>query len=468
MKKTVLVIAIAALAALAASPWWLGARAERLYRSELASWSQPGQVRMEVVEYRRGWLRSEAEVRVVLESLEMAATAQGEPGVARWSRLLQTDRIHHGPLPLVGAALGLPGFRPALAVVDSAVGLEAEASEGAEPTPFLRARTVLGFNGTAVSALRSDPVEAAVPQGTVRWEGMTGTIQWPGDARATGKMESPGFHLSGEGMDVRLQGLAASFDLHRGVEGLVLGDYSVSVRRMAGAAKEGESFSLDGITARTSAFAAGEVVHGSTALAVEEIVAGGETYGPASLELAVRNLDARSVARWQALGGEMQGLAEDPEALTALLEREGRALAPALLARSPEVEITALRFRGPQGEVSARAGVSFDGGAPVDLDAPKTLLPRIRAQAEAKVPAALALLLARPQGERQVAAQEAAGRWRAKTPEDRARRVEKATAQLLEGLVAQGLLEFDGGYYAVAARWAEGRLAVNGMPIPLP
>ncbi len=468
MKKTALVIAIAALAALGASPWWLGARAERLYRSELASWSQPGQIRIEVVEYRRGWFRSEAEIRVVLESLETAAAGQEEPGLARWSRLLQTDRIHHGPLPLVGAALGLPGFRPALAVVDSAVGLEADASEGAEPAPFLRARTVLGFRGTAVSALRSDPVEAAVPQGTVRWEGMRGTIEWPGDARATGTMESPGFYLSGEGMDVRLQALMASFDLHRGVEGLVLGDYSVSVQRMAGSSADGESFSLDGITARTSAFAAGEVVHGSTSLAVEEILAGGETFGPASLELAVRNLDARSVARWQALGSEIQGLAEDPEGLAALLEREGRALAPALLARSPEVELTSLRFRGPEGEVSARAGLSFDGGAPVDLDAPRTLLPRIRAEAEAKLPAGLALRLARPQGERQVAAQEAAGRLRVEGPEDRAQRVEAAASQLLAGLVAQGLLEFDGGYYAVAANWAEGRLAVNGMPIPLP
>jgi uncharacterized protein YdgA (DUF945 family) len=468
VKKTALVIAIAALAALGASPWWLGARAERLYRSELASWSQPGQVRIEILEYRRGWLRSEARIRVVLESLEAAAAAQGETRLAGWSRLLQTDRIHHGPLPLVGAALGLGGYRPALAVIDSAVGLEADASEGAEPTPFLKARTVLGFRGTAVSALRSDPVEAAVPLGTVRWEGMSGAIEWPGDARAAGTLESPGFSLAAEGTDVRLQAIEASFDLHRGVEGLVLGDYSVSAGRMAGSWAEGGSFSLDGLTAETSAFAAGEVVHGSTSLAVEAIAAGGETFGPASLDLAVRNLDARSVARWQALGGEMQRLAEDPEALTALLEREGRALAPALLSRSPEVEITALRFRGPDGEVSARAGLSFDGVGPVDLDAPRTLLPRIRAQAEAKVPAALALRLALPQGERQVAAQEAAGRWRAQSPEERAQRVEKTAAQLLAGLVAQGLLEFDGGYYAVAARWAEGGLAVNGMPIPVP
>ena len=102
--------AVALVAALTLGPWFLGQRAERAYRTELAALQRQPQGLQVVSEvYRRGWFHSEASIEVTPAAGDLAEDL----------RVRIDSRISHGPRTL--ADLTWP---PTLARVASTLELE--------------------------------------------------------------------------------------------------------------------------------------------------------------------------------------------------------------------------------------------------------------------------------------------------------------------------------------------------------
>jgi uncharacterized protein YdgA (DUF945 family) len=386
--------------------------------------------------FHRGWLRSQAETRIV------------PAGSEEERALILRHTVVHGPIPLGEIFAGrLPG-RPVRAIVDTSIATGPE-----DAGPSLHARTRIELDGRTRVELHSPPFESE--DGSLRWEGVRGTLDAPDldFSRAVGVVEAPRLEIESAGTRLVVREVAASLEVRALTDELPLGSFSLSVGLIELSGLAGEFLLRDfQWEQRGDEDVINETYGVTLSASLDHLELEGEPYGPGAFELALRNLDPPALSRLRAA---MQARAEagaDP-ASAALPDLKG---IQRLLARSPELELVLLELTGREGVLRARGRLRVDGGHPHLELGPMFVTSALEGTGDVFVPTRLLHRVLERYARAQLAGE---------SPSDPAVRVTTLRQQWVGSLIAAGLLESEREGYRLRVDYREGRLLFNGQPL---
>ncbi|GEM_PF-6697341 len=470
--RTVVVGGVAVVVAVVlALPGWTGVRTEAAVRALAQSADRPGVLRVRVVDYRRGWFSSRALIRVTV-------TPAPEPGQPRPKLTFDlAERIGHGPFPLADRAGAHLGWRPVQAVIHTAWVTDA-ASRAALGSGFparpLEAVTVISPAGGAETELRMPAWRAALKlrgsaDARLDWGGARGRIAWSRDfGRIDQRYRLAGFDIQGVRGTVRMGSMIVVGHSRRAPSGLMTGTMKVRVAglEVGSGAPARPAFAMTGVVLDGSSAEHDGAVTVTGGLRIARIRAAGLELGPAEYRLRVAPLDAATLVRLQADIRRIQTRGGDAQQVQRRVLRLVLAQVPALLRRSPELDLERLSLVTPDGEIRLHARVKF---TPAVLSEPSGLWWRgVAGEAALQIPVPLLRAGLLQQARAQLrAARRADGAIGpgAAAPDDTAALLAR---QRLHQLQAQGLIACAGGTCRSSVTFDAGRVNVNGRMLPMP
>lgn len=460
-------VVVVAAASITGAAYWSGIRAQQWYEAALNIAADSENVKLTKERYERGLFSSQITTRVEISD----AQDSNEPEVTFALR----QQVYHGPLPFLldaSSPIALSG-----AVVRTT--LDTNSSDWArklgkwygDQEPIL-AVSQISFAGASTTDLTMPPLTLNDTDDIQKlvFSGLHGqiTVDAPGTAlRSTWKIASlevvdkPSNNADNQaaiaGAVVNLRDLRLQTDQHQGAFNLPIGAWILQLAELRAenpaTSTTGQSFSANGLSISTGLEQQNpQQVSGTLRMAAEQITLDKKP-GATSLNFLVRNLDGAALKKLQ----EMQtGNQSDSAELLNLLKT--------LLAGKPELLFDTQGKVGTdewQGQLSlnfqpfdvakanqALGGVLEKGTA--DVAASKSLVERLL------VDQALETLQAQATAQAQTT--------------DAATLRTQAVAQVnqqLQQIVSLGFLKLDGERYVSNARFADGKLLVNGQAVPL-
>lgn len=443
--KRSLLAALTLLAAvLLGLPWWIGRDVESRFR-ELAL-QEGGPVRVVLDSFDGGWFASRARLRLAPAG-ERAADlfrSLGAPGAD--PALVLDTRVSHGLMPF--RASGAHRWRPALAVGEGVLRTGDGRSAGAAIADVsYRVRPLGGVEVTIRSAgtrAGPDPVppsfrlHASLPAGH-------------GPARVN--LAARRLALPLGGARLALRDLEADLDLDLPSTGLPTGTARLAVEALALVRRDEdrELARAERLAVKATFLQDGEKAGFRLDADLERVGSPREQYGPGRARFGVTDLDAASLARIGAGTARLAGRGMGERAMQMAVAGTLLAEAPRLLAHGPAAELESLVLQTPDGELTGRGRLALASADRVVLNNPFLLQKAWTGSLEFAIPPVAArhgaLLYLRSHG--MLADQGPPEAW-------------------LETQVARGRLTRDGDGYALSVRLSDGRLRVNGRPLPAP
>ncbi|HQU16575.1 MAG: hypothetical protein B7Z66_07050 [Chromatiales bacterium 21-64-14] len=476
-RKLIFVPALVVFAGLlGVSPYWMGVRAERTYDGVLRAASANGPVSFQIRAYDRGWFSSRARVAVTVRIPTGRLPAAPGAGVStREITFNIAQRIDHGPFPFRDWRAA--GWAPVQAVVHTALDLNPQTMStlmrDAGGHPPLTMVTVVHLSGASdtrigIPAFRM-PIGAILP-GTLAWKGLQGRVEMAGDfSRSTQDLTLVGVSFLGAAGAVKIGDVHLVGRGQRGASGLMLGSSTLHVGAFT--VTNGRTGATPVVLRDVTLQSTSGESDGAVTLAVNSRVAhmtlGGVDVGPAEYDVTARDLDAAALVQFQTALQDLRSRRLTQKQLQLRLAEQFRILLPALLHRSPEVEIRRLSFKTPVGGVQGHGQVKFDATGYDAGAAGNGWLQHLQGSADLQIPPVLVRSLLAHQARAQLAVARQQGTL---GEADDARLTMLAglmAKQRMQGLEAQGLLRCTDARCDLALRYRNGTLSVNDHVIPL-
>lgn len=439
-----------------AGAWYTGTRLEAVLQDsvrkgneQLAAQFLGSDMALELVEFKRGILSSEARYRLALP-----ATDSAELPV----ELFIKDRIEHGPLPL--SRLASLRWMPVMAVShaelepsDALAGLFA-ASRAQAP---VMVNSSIGYRNDITGDIRIAPMVVNEDGTELTFSGL--------DADFATDTQGSKVVMTGRVDSLKIQGLAqidmvgGEFELDRrreGEYGLYLGDGRLTLDSLAMEVADGPVMVLQDIVQTDSTTLGTEGVKGALNYQVGAVSYGGQSLGSVRMDWSLSRLDPAATA---VLAGMYNTLSmglepNDPQAL----EEQFTTAMQQLLERKPRVALDNLSIRTANGESRFTLGVDLSQPASFDLP-PAMLAQQLIGGLDAN------LTLSKPMLSDMV-------RYKALfQPDADAAAVEQEALMLAE--MAAGMAEMmqlgtlEGDNILSNLRYADGLIDLNGQSIPL-
>ena len=444
MKKVLAIllgIVLLAASAYAASAYFIGKQVETSIGEPYKKFESDPNVKLVKRDYQRGVFVSTETVVLELFGDMFRALGQQPPTLTAHST------IHHGPAPRLSMM--------AAATVDS------EVSFGVAGKPnqkFMTAHTVIRHDGSGDMTATGVPaaIDFTDPTGAARrvtWEAFQGAMQFSdGMKQYAMQGQMPRFEVSGEdGMRFMISGIKLDstarqvFDnepsLHAVTQKVTIGEVNAKARFGTGAVLM-RKISYDVTTP-----VKGELLDGVMKSTIGEFVVEQKNYGPARLDVSLKNLHGRTIVKIQKVMADMnkkgQGQADPMAAVQPMLDA-----AVELFAHNPELVIDRLTFTTPQGEVLIKANVRLPGVTAEDASNFMVLGEKVEAALDAAVPEQLLMAQFGP------------------TPVS----VEAGNAQMqtrqkqIASLLEQGYVTREGTTMKTKLEYKGGQVTVNGLP----
>jgi hypothetical protein len=427
-------------------------RAEREYTAWVHALADDESTRVLESRFERGWLHSRAETSIEMSggaglAFRAFVTALGAVDVRERVGLHMVHGIEHGPLPLwEWLRAGMDGA-PVLARIRSTVEIDQESqlelAEAIGKLPPVEAETIVRAAGQATTHL-SVAAQRLRAHGEgfardARFQGASGDLEFRDRYRyVSGTLQSPGFAGRGRERAVELRDVTWLFELP-GSE-LPVGRMELGAGELRVAPAEGDGgLTLEDVLLEPSGRVAAGRLEADLRLRVRSGALGAQAFGPATLALDLRDLDAAALRRLRRAGLRLQEghTGSDPVA-TAVAAGELAEALPALLDRGPRAELRELRLATPAGPIAARGRVAL---ARPDLSKGSLSAGSFfDAELEAEAPAAAAEAIL----------------------------ASLVSPVRVSELRAKGALASDGERARLRAEWRGGALRLNGVPVPLP
>ena len=322
-----------------------------------------------------------------------------------------------------------------------------------------------------------------------------------------------GASLTKNKMKAVLGKVTSNYDLHQTDQGLYLGEASLSLPSLSVSENDQKTFDLEQFDVRSSSEVDSGLFNTHFKTSLNKITSQGKTYGPALLEMSIKNLDAQVLAEINAQANKIQqGTdSERQQAFLAMLPE-----LPKLFGKGAQFQISKLSFMVPEGAIEGDMLVSLPKG---DTGNPFQLLQKVQGHGSLKVPVTVLKdlvtasvkqkLLSQPslqqamvqqmkntdtaesqaqaaeakaaEAQAQAAKAEAEGSSseipstqadvnsqeqgsKPLTPEEVDQQAAASASQKLSTMVQSGLLTQQGSEYVIEVDLAQGQLSVNGKP----
>jgi uncharacterized protein YdgA (DUF945 family) len=401
MKKVisiVIVLFFLAAASFAGTVFWFSLQTEQQYQDILEQTSQLGYIHLANESYDRGFLRSKARTAVKIRDLSGGLSANARKDREELVGFTLVHDIRHGPLPLGESPYGKTQLKPVLAIIETRIELSPETQVKLKKIfnelpeiASMKNYTTLSLGGDGEMRLVIPAFHQTVGKDekvAVNWKGLTANMAFTADLKKfTGSLSAPGLDAVGDDGHLGINDLASTFDIHEGIKGLFLGDVSFDLAHLEFAEKkngEGKRFSMDGLKMRTSSQAVTDTINYSMTVRIDRAMTHDTQYGPGGCELELRKLDAASLAKLQQVFQELQ--AQFPhrsvEEINQMMLAKYTEILPELVKKSPEIEITRLSLKTPDGDFLGKAKIVLDGTNAAAINNPLFLLSAVTAHAE--------------------------------------------------------------------------------------
>lgn len=480
MKKSLLVVSmllVLIVGAWGGATYWFSIETERHYLGMLKQASESPYVKITNERYTRGFLGSEA-----LTAIEIRMPPDA-PAQIQAKKITLVHDIKHGPFPLSESPDGKRSFRPLMATVRTRIMFPPEIQSALDELvgqiPEIGSiwdYTIIYLDGGGeerffIPAFRHTLGDT--DKADVDWGGLSLQTRFnPGFKAVTGSFAIPGFNISAKEFDLKTYEVKYSFDVQEGVAGLPLGDASfdlasiqVADRRKAAS----QAVDLHGLEISSSARASGDTITVAMGFHAAQLKLGDTAYGPGVLEVEVRNLDANSLAKLQQVAREFQPQPsqQSAEELQAMLLNKYIEIIPELLERSPEIEVTRLNIATPDGDLTGKIKVAFDGTKASSFQDASMAAKAVKAQVELRAAEKLvhraASVIAKTRTRPGAGEQEEPS----STDREMDGAAMSAAVRQVEGLVAQNILVKEDSNYSLKASYDAGQVVLNGRPLPL-
>jgi uncharacterized protein YdgA (DUF945 family) len=474
MNKPALAATGAALVILLASPWVVGALAEQRITADVARLDTEGQLDASMIEYSRGWATSAAivELRLPGGALDPAALPPDAPAdlvtAAEWLagpiRLLVS--ISHGPV-LLGNGLQLGVARSTVRLDPATPGYQALIDELGIPYLF-ELRTTTGFDAQSgfVNELPAFTLER--PDLTMSFSGSTTTGSYDAAARRlVGQGDIAALHMNGADGSFDVERAAFSFDSTRYNEVLRLGYGESTIGRISVDAPGG-GFAADDLQLRGDLTLDDDGEHATLTMSygVARISDAAELdVSDVAMTATFRQIDVDALSAYYA-GVQNAGLQDDASAPLSLAVEDA---VYDLLAASPRLEFAPIQLNWSGEPFSAKLSINVDGASlPPRSNFTALMLATqgvLNADASIELTEPLAYAIASRGIEFQL--RRANAQDSVFMADDEIAAVAQSQAVIaLAALAAQGMLTRTSGGYTTTAQFNQGRLTINGNPIP--
>lgn len=465
MKKFALVLGftLLALVALAAAglPYWFGLETEKTYGALLEQLSKSSGLQFTGKNYQRGWLSSTAEtvIRHPQFPIELSAI----------------HRISHGPLPFDRMLQGDWSLTPVQARIASRISLTTVGKQTPLKLPPLVTETIFRLNGDGAMHASMAPLKTTGDKSeTIDWRGISGDMSFDrGWRKIRFDALMPSLTVTTPDQDkITMSRLSVHSDTQEGIAGYSFGDASVNVGSLEFGNAAGR-VGLKGFALSSSASPVGDNVSLVIRYTLDEVQVAEERFGPGELVIEARNLDAAALVKFK---NEIDALARGnlpPAQAGMIVAGKAMEFIALLSKKAPEMEITRLSFKTPEGEISGNGKFVLDGRKRDLAQNPMQMLTAFAGDFELGIPAAVLKRLLTPQIRRDIGAYRQSG---ALTQDDLQQLGPQAMAEIVDRVFPRylarneftRLLVEENGVYKLKLVIRRGQLLINGKPWHVP
>lgn len=289
MKRALTVVSIVVLLlvlAFAAAPFWLGMQTESAFNDAVKGMAARSGMPSTNFSFSRGWLNSEASNKILLPSASIVVNA--------------THRIEHGPLPLSQLLSG--EFAPALALIKTtlrftpSVDAPAGLAESLKALPPMETETVLDLSGNGSSKFGITSASRKQGETTIRWETGEGRLQFDREwKKITAEFNLPKLSINSARGELAVKNIRFSSDMYEGTAGYMFGSNHLNVANIS----MKPMMEIQGVRLSAIAQSKGQFVILHINYGLKQLQIAKDNYGPGTLNLAIRNLDAKTLKKFE-------------------------------------------------------------------------------------------------------------------------------------------------------------------------
>lgn len=441
----------------------MGLATERTMKSNIALVNTSAEVHVDIKDYKRGWFRSQANLHWVLHMPAQEISLTNNQSKKIPARDLTFDMplvISHGPIIFANrtvqfglgyAHTDLPLPQEFLTEFDKLF-----AAESTKPKPEL---------SVFINYLNHSKMNFVLPEFTlidkkekdqrVEWKGMEVSAGLSGK-KLDGDIVITGFTVTDSKMNALIGKITMSYNLAKAPNNLYLGDVSFAIPSISVKEADKTYFNLDNYTFYNKVDMKDNLLDYVLNMSLDKTVVLDKAYGPAHLDLMIKNIDADAAAKLNDLAVQLQNAADaDKQKISfAML-----AQVPVLFSKGAQFEIARFDAKMPEGLVEGKALVSLPKDPGMN---PFAIMQKIKGNAELKIPVAvLKTLLIQMNRSNNQAAQAAQGA-NATTAQQQA--PDQLAEEQVKSMLQSGLIVQHDTDFMVQLSFENGQLMVNAKP----
>lgn len=390
MKKLIgLVVIVAAL--VLGGYYGMGLVTERTLKRNVDVINQSNGLFVDIEQYNRGWFTSTAILDWRLhipERIVKDKNGQSTTLPAQDHKIQMPITIYHGPVIITdtGVRFGLGYAHSDLTMPLNYANKFADLYTSDSSQPKLRLSLFVNYLNNSRLHIELPEFKLIAKEGGSRfeWFGMDSDFSVSSNLKnIDGNVTIDGVSLLKNKIKAVLGKVTSNYVLNQTTTGLYLGEADFSVPSVDVTENDQNIFKVEQFSARSNSNIDGGLFNSHFKTSVEKLNARGKTYGPALLEMSLKNLDAQILAIINEQVSKMQqgSDTERQQALFALLPQ-----LPKLFSKGAQFEISKLSFVMPEGAVEGDVLVSLPKG---DAGNPFQLLQKIQGHGKLKFPAAV-------------------------------------------------------------------------------
>lgn len=388
MKKLIgLVVIVAAL--VLGGYYGMGLITERTLKRNVDVINQSSNLFVDIEEYDRGWFTSTATLnwRVhIPERVIKNSNGQSTTTPSQDHKIQMPLTIYHGPFIYTNS-----GVKFGLGYAESHLALPASyvekfnnlyTSESIQPKLLLSMFVNYLNNSRLHVGLPSFKMIAKQGGDQFEWFGMDTDFSISASLKnIEGNISIDGASLIKNKIKALLGKVNSDYNLHQTDTGLYLGDASMSLPSLIVSENDQKIFEVEKFTARSSSDIESGLFNSYFNTSLDKVTGNGKTYGPALLEMSLKNLDASVLASINEEFNKMQQSSDTQrqQALFTILP-----LLPKLFSQGAQFEISKLNLVMPEGAISGEMQISLPKG---EAGNPFQLLQKVQGSGKLKIPA---------------------------------------------------------------------------------
>ena len=378
----------------------MGTQVETEIKEGLAVLDRSPNLQVMLVDYQRHWFTSRAilKTRVYVPAQQTVQNGQTYQIPAQNFSFDQTVHIFHGPIILGGGKFGLGiGYaRTETTLPKQVVEKWNVAFPKSSVQPKVLATVFLKYTGTSVVTLTVPPFtllsKEGSQEGTRKLEWLGAESKWRLASRFNsikGTLRFHGLKFQEHDKKGTLGPLTITYDAVRDKSGIWAGEAGVDFAKIALEDGQGHNvFTMRGMKIHSTSDVKKDLVGSSAQIHFKQLLFGDLSYGPGTLELSLKGLNAPTLVRIQQelkAANSTQLTAEQRQiTLFGILPK-----LPELFGKDAEFELKQLHLVLPQGAIGATAKVSISKATQGAPSHPMEILSRLQAQAHLELPEAL-------------------------------------------------------------------------------